>query len=539
MKNLTKVILRTTASILTPVVNEPLTTGAEPLAEDNAYIVTQEDLLTLESVLVSTGMNDNDDLFLAQELIGARGTGRHKPVNIEHDDLQIVGHMTESFVAMKTGERINEAVLLEESERLPANFDLVSRAVVYAYIFPELAREIRERAAHNELFVSVEAWFQDYDYIVGTRIVRRNAETSEKLEPILRINGGSGQINGQRLGRVLRGLIIGGKGLVEAPANKDSVIRSVSCEVEANSIVDLLDKNTIGHFVDNAFIPLEGETEATVHVEEEDMKKAEAAKKAAEEKGKKTKPEEEESEATHHKDKKKKEAKEGEKCDKEKKARKTKADDEETQEESTDTTAVTEDESTEEDEDKAQDQEADDTPAEQEQTESDTESKSADEEWASRLQEMNDRLANIETSSKADKEEIEKLRGLLDTKDKDIKELNEKLEKLEKQPEESKTADSDAGSEQSGDDKPEDKPEAKDTKPADTGKESEPESEVDDSAIEDALDNALDNADKEEDPVDFSGAEEEADEELQGEFKDVLTQLGMLPNEEGKDKGGS
>jgi hypothetical protein len=57
--------------------------------------------------------------------------------------------------------------------------------------------------------------------------------------------------------------------------------------------------------------------------------------------------------------------------------------------------------------------------------------------------------------------------------------------------------------------------------------------------IDDAVDKALDTADKEEDPVDFSDGGDEDDETLQSEFKDVLINLGMLPNEEEKDTGGS
>jgi hypothetical protein len=396
-----RILLRTIANIV--ACPPGTTTDEEPLIEDNAYIVTQPDLLTLEDVLVSTGFNDNDDVFLAQELIGARGTGRHKPVNIEHDDMRIVGHMTESFVATKLGERINETIIQEEPERLPANFDLVSRAVVYASIFPELAHEIRERAAHNELFVSVEAWFEDYDYIVGNRIVRRNAETSEKLEPVLRINGGDGRINGQRLGRVLRGLVIGGKGLVHTPANKDSVIRSVSSEI--GDISQLLEENTIGTLEHSSFVPLEKEIDEQIEKEDECMRKSEAAKKkkkeekpeAAEEKTEeKVETEEKESDATHHDKKKKAEKAKDE--DKEK----VKADDEDDSQgetsESSDTATVTKE--AEETEEETKEEAADDTAAEeQEQPEAKEESESPKDNWAEKLQDMANKLATLENSS--------------------------------------------------------------------------------------------------------------------------------------------
>jgi hypothetical protein len=507
-KELKKVFWRVKANVIVPPVMEPTTTKEEPLAEDQAYLVTQIDLLTLESVLVSTGFNDNDDVFLSQELIGARGTGRHKPVNIEHDDLHIVGHMTESFVATKTGERINENVILDEQERLPINFDLVSRAVVYAYIFPELAREIREKAARNELFVSVEAWFQDYDYIVGTRIVRRNTETFEKLEPVLRINGGNGQINGQRLGRVLRGLIIGGKGLVEAPANRDSVIRSVSCEHD-ELVLTLFEENTIGHLIDGVFVPFKGET--AIIQEEESMSKLKAAKKKEEKAAD---------------DKVKKEIATEDKNDS-----KSVKDEDETQNENGNPVVTEKPENKSSEENNV----ADDTTVDDQQEPTKIKEEPKDD-WGKKLQEMADKLSSMEDTSK---KEIEELKELLDSKDSKIKELDNKLTQLETQTPESETADSTGEVDKK--ELTEDKiSEPKDTEPINKiDKDPKNDTDVDDSAIDDAVDKALDTADKEEDPIDFSADVEEEDEELQGDFQDVLTKLGMIPAEEEKQTGGS
>ena len=53
----------------------------------------QCDLLKIIAVLVSTGKNRNKDVFLAEEVLPARNTGAHKPLNIEHDPKKIIGHM--------------------------------------------------------------------------------------------------------------------------------------------------------------------------------------------------------------------------------------------------------------------------------------------------------------------------------------------------------------------------------------------------------------------------------------------------------------
>lgn len=199
-------------------------------AEENQYVAEQPDLLRIDSVLVSTGMNDNDDVFLASELLPARNTAKHKPMNIEHSDDHIVGHMISSYISTKEGRRIPESEILANPLVVSRDFNVDSESVMYASIFPDKARKIRELAQAGELFVSVEAWYRDYDYLVGNRIVERNSATAEYIEQILRMNGGDGLIEGQRVGRVLRDLIIAGIGLVETPANKDSVIKSVSSD---------------------------------------------------------------------------------------------------------------------------------------------------------------------------------------------------------------------------------------------------------------------------------------------------------------------
>lgn len=223
--------------------------------QEDEYIEQQADLMRIDAVLVSTGWNGNDDIFTKKELLPARSTARHKPLNLEHKDTQIVGHMIDSHLETKQGEIIQEEDIVNNPLDVPRHFDVVAESVMYAYVFPGEARKIREKAQKDELFVSVEMWFADYDYSVGNRVVARNAATAVHFEPILRINGGKGLVDGQRVGRVLKDLTVAGIGLVKAPANKDSVIRSVStekaeCGVSDTSLQQLLDENTVGYLDD-------------------------------------------------------------------------------------------------------------------------------------------------------------------------------------------------------------------------------------------------------------------------------------------------
>ncbi len=192
----------------------------------------QADLLYVDSVLVSSGMNKNTDVFLPQELWAAIPSIPNKPVDWNHDPSVIIGHMTEAFPVTKEGNLITGSKHLSPSGSLhpspsgslPASFDVVNKKVVYKWLFPDKAQQIIEGAKANELFVSMEVWFTDYDYLLGEDIVKRSSET-DFLDAHLRQNGGAGLFDGKILGRVLRNMIFGGVGFVGNPANPASVIR--------------------------------------------------------------------------------------------------------------------------------------------------------------------------------------------------------------------------------------------------------------------------------------------------------------------------
>lgn len=206
----------------------------------------QPDLLYVESVLVSTGENANDDVFLSSEMWNARKSPVHKPMDWEHntgseipsninsdakhrsvvDDNQIIGVMYETSILDADGHLIPDDVAAS-MDSPPDKFHIVNKGVVYKYLFPTLASKIAKEAAAGKLFVSMEAWFTSYDYKVGNKIVARNSNTAF-LDNHLRANGGVGNYKGEKVSRILRGITFGGIGFVANPANKDSVIRSVT-----------------------------------------------------------------------------------------------------------------------------------------------------------------------------------------------------------------------------------------------------------------------------------------------------------------------
>lgn len=225
----------------------------------------QPDLLYMRSVLVSTGSNKNDDVFLPEEMWRARSSPILKPVDWEHmrecreatseelqsnpdsptKDNQIIGVMYNSYATDENGVIINEGETQGSNFDIPENFHIVDEAVVYKGLFPNTAARIEKGASEDRLFVSMEAWFDNYDYLVGNKVVARNEETSF-LEKSLRANGGNGSFGSDRVRRVLRNIVFGGKGIVERPANEPSVIQSVTHEPVKGAINKSIANNIIG-----------------------------------------------------------------------------------------------------------------------------------------------------------------------------------------------------------------------------------------------------------------------------------------------------
>lgn len=217
----------------------------------------QKDLTKLVSILVSTGINRNDDVFLPGEILPVRNTGAHKPVNMEHDPTQIIGHMLRTFASEKDGK-----VVADNKKPSGKTFDITSEAVLYSFLFPDLVEDIKERAESNNLFVSVEVWFTAFDYLVGNKIVKRNAATASQFEGTLKVNGGTGFFEGKRVGRVLRNMIIGGIGIVKDPANPESIIKSVS-NLDSEVVNEIEDESISGHIIGDINDPSEHEEEQT------------------------------------------------------------------------------------------------------------------------------------------------------------------------------------------------------------------------------------------------------------------------------------
>lgn len=202
----------------------------------------QIDLYYLESVLVSCGWNKNDDVFMAEPTWAARNTPEDKQFNFMHDENDIIGHITGSYVLSKDGK-----VVADDSET-PEDFDIITQAVIYNSWTDEKNRDrmnkIISEIEEGKWYVSMECLFAGFDYALsgenGSRKVLARDEESSFLTKHLRMYGGSGEYEGYKVGRALKNISFSGKGLVARPANPRSVIlKSVAFNLDDNSNFDI------------------------------------------------------------------------------------------------------------------------------------------------------------------------------------------------------------------------------------------------------------------------------------------------------------
>lgn len=217
----------------------PVPAGARPRTAPAfcAGSSNDADLHYIDAVLVTTGWNNNDDVFDRVETWAARHSPEDKQLNYEHDHSKIVGHIVSNAAVRvgagdaAVGEAIADDTVVDD---LPQKFHLVTGAVLYKHWqTPELQEQMDDilaLIAKGGLRVSMECVFAGFDYAMrspdgSTKVVARNEKTAF-LTKHLRAYGGTGRFGEDRVGRVLRNIVFSGKGLVKNPANPESVILS-------------------------------------------------------------------------------------------------------------------------------------------------------------------------------------------------------------------------------------------------------------------------------------------------------------------------
>ena len=196
----------------------------------------QIDLHYIESVLVSCGWNKNDDVFLTKATWEARNTPEDKQFNFMHDENDIIGHITGSYVLTKDGKAV------ADDAEMPEDFDIITQAVLYNSWTNEENRErmqqIIAEIQDSKWFVSMECLFSGFDYALespdGESKLLARSEDSAFLTKHLRAYGGTGEYEGYKIGRALSNIAFSGKGLVSKPANPRSVILNSKSTAQFN-----------------------------------------------------------------------------------------------------------------------------------------------------------------------------------------------------------------------------------------------------------------------------------------------------------------
>ena len=122
----------------------------------------QIDLYYLESVLVSCGWNKNDDVFQAEPTWAARNTPEDKQFNFMHDENDIIGHITGSYVLTKDGKAV------ADNDPMPEDFDIITQAVLYN---SWTNSENRERMDNIIAEIEEGKWYVSMECLFAGRLV--------------------------------------------------------------------------------------------------------------------------------------------------------------------------------------------------------------------------------------------------------------------------------------------------------------------------------------------------------------------------------
>lgn len=130
-------LMNTSASISYACVAEPCSlTYKKPPKIKSIASYSDEDLYYVQSILVTSSWNKNDDIFDKAEVWKAKHTPEHKPTNLEHNEDIIIGHIISNWPITEDGDLIEDNTPIED---LPNKFHILTGSVIYrGFSNPEL-----------------------------------------------------------------------------------------------------------------------------------------------------------------------------------------------------------------------------------------------------------------------------------------------------------------------------------------------------------------------------------------------------------------
>lgn len=219
---------------------KPVTIAVELYGEEYAKNMAKylpPDIAMVNSILVSTNWNKNDDVFSPEETWAARYSPVLKPVNIDHQGREntankIIGVITDARAVDDNYQSVYSTVQ-DGKEIIPSSFNILCSTALWQAYFPDAVGTILDRIDENKQYVSMECLFNDFGFALKeensdvVNLLPRNDVTAW-LTASLRVYGGKGtvNINGKNytIGRWLRSITFSGIGYVENPANEKSIV---------------------------------------------------------------------------------------------------------------------------------------------------------------------------------------------------------------------------------------------------------------------------------------------------------------------------
>ena len=179
-----------------------------------------KDLMYVKFRYVHEGSNSNNDVFDADELEERHTTAIYKPLNLKHKETKIIGSIYDT-----------EFISRDKSNNGKAAVNIYS--VVYKWLFPREAENIKKQYSEGKLNVSMETWFDHAECsICGSKFER-------EVDYCSHLKSRYTQADNKRL---LHGITFGGAGIVDDPADEDAKALSLGKKVEAGTLKDRMSK---------------------------------------------------------------------------------------------------------------------------------------------------------------------------------------------------------------------------------------------------------------------------------------------------------
>lgn len=205
-------------------------------SDDISYIkkYVPQGMTLINSILVSTNWNKNDDVFTPEDTWLARRTPYLTPANLNHQGREGTDNNIIGVVAScsPVDDKYKFLDVPQENE-LPSNFHILVGIYIWSAYFPNTMETLSSKIDKGEMFVSMEAFFDDFGYALRASpesnvILMPRNEITSWLSSYLRCYGGKGKviIDGveYQIGRWLKNITFSGVGFVENPANPQSII---------------------------------------------------------------------------------------------------------------------------------------------------------------------------------------------------------------------------------------------------------------------------------------------------------------------------